>query len=202
MTTSTLSQPVGKSVRIDLSAQTFGLWTVLSEYERKPYAGGGANTRWKCRCVCGLEKFVAAGSLRAGTSSGCNKCKMRFCAGESRKRDPETVRVLPGSHYARIRSRAAESGLLFSITHEQAAALLVEQRFTCALSGVRIESGGNCRRTASLDRKDSKVGYVIENVQWVHKSLNMMKGSLTDSAFISWCAAVSRHNEVVHDALR
>ena len=53
---------------IDLTNQQFGNWTVLY------YTG---NSKWHCRCSCGVEKDVNTVSLRKGTSKscGCEKVK-------------------------------------------------------------------------------------------------------------------------------
>ena len=56
------------------------------------------------------------------------------------------------------------------------------------MSGVPI---GFDDATASLDRIDSSRGYVPENVQWVHKVINRMKGTLSDDEFKSWCRTVA-----------
>jgi hypothetical protein len=45
--------------------------------------------------------------------------------------------------------------------------------------------------TASLDRKNSSVGYVIGNVRWVHPVINMMKNHFSDETFISMCNRVT-----------
>lgn len=55
---------------IDLTNQTFGEWTVL---EKAPSDKNG-NTKWRCRCSCGVIKDVAATSLRNGVSQSCG-CK-------------------------------------------------------------------------------------------------------------------------------
>ena len=46
---------------------------------------------------------------------------------------------------------------------------------------------------ASLDRIDRTKGYEPGNVQWVHKIVNDMKGTLKDADFIAWCGAVASH---------
>ena len=44
----------------------YGHWTILSEAQRL-----GGDTRYLCRCVCGLEKHVSAITLRNGSSTSC-----------------------------------------------------------------------------------------------------------------------------------
>lgn len=50
------------------------------------------------------------------------------------------------------------------------------------------------KRTASLDRIDSTRGYVVGNLQWIHKDLNLMKNTLPTSLFIEWCKKVSNYS--------
>jgi hypothetical protein len=87
----------------------------------------------------------------------------------------------------------------FHITIEQAWELYVRQDGRCALTGEPIvfpvssvKRGGT--RTASLDRIDSNGDYTIENVQWVHKDINLMKMNLPEDRFVTWCHKVSKHN--------
>lgn len=55
----------------DLTGRKFGKWTVLS---RLPNVG--QNTTWKCRCRCGNEGAIQAGSLKSGDSTQCRRCKI------------------------------------------------------------------------------------------------------------------------------
>lgn len=50
-------------------------------------------------------------------------------------------------------------------------------------------------QTASLDRINSSIGYTIDNVQWVHKKINMMKMDLSQEEFINYCRLVVKNNE-------
>jgi hypothetical protein len=51
----------------DLTGQIFGKWTVL--HKDKVHKGSGAY--WICKCECGTERAVAAGSLKRGASFSC-----------------------------------------------------------------------------------------------------------------------------------
>jgi len=80
--------------------------------------------------------------------------------------------------------------------------LFLKQNKKCALSGLDIilnpqwSNQNNGRKTkvvqtASIDRKDSKKNYTTDNIQWVHKDINKMKGMLSDKEFINFCKTVS-----------
>ena len=44
----------------------------------------------------------------------------------------------------------------------------------------------------SLDRIDSKKGYVKGNVQWVHKTVNRLKMDLSEEELMYWCNLIVR----------
>ena len=68
--------------------------------------------------------------------------------------------------------------------------LFLKQDGKCALSGLDIKLGLN----ASLDRIDSSKGYIKGNVQWLHKDVNILKGSLNEEYFLEVCENVYKHN--------
>lgn len=47
------------------------------------------------------------------------------------------------------------------------------------------------RVTFSLDRIDSKIGYIEGNVQWVHKMVNMCKQHYTQEEFLEMCVSIA-----------
>lgn len=79
--------------------------------------------------------------------------------------------------------------------------LYLKQNKKCSLSGIAIEfdikkgmNNGNC----SLDRIDSSKGYTEDNVQWVHKKVNIMKNNFDQNEFIDICKSISKFNDVPH----
>lgn len=169
-----------KSRTEDLTGRTFGSWTVLrfGGYEK-------ANANWRCRCACGLEKDVRAQYLKNGTSRKCVSCA-------TLKARDWSAGIAPAKWHV-VKTNAFKRGIAFEVSKEDAYDLFIKQGKRCALSGVEIalpltNSG---KGTASLDRIDSSVGYVAGNIQWVHLIVNMMKGSLSEDTFISWCELIS-----------
>ena len=71
-------------------------------------------------------------------------------------------------------------------------ALLESQGYLCALTGVRLEV-----ETAELDHKIPVCRggtNDLSNLQWIHKSINRAKGTMTNEEFIEACLKVaSRH---------
>lgn len=89
----------------------------------------------------------------------------------------------------------------WGISIQDAAEKLNSQNNVCALSGLKIDAGASgCKLadiTASLDRIDNSKGYEIDNIQWVHKDINMMRGSLPVDKFIELCKLVSTNADKV-----
>ena len=87
------------------------------------------------------------------------------------------------------------SGARVDFPIEYAWELYQKQQGKCALSKIPIVFGLANHRTscttASLDRIDSTIGYIKDNVQWVHKSINIMKCDLSSDIFIGFCHSVS-----------
>ena len=60
----------------------------------------------------------------------------------------------------------------------------------CQMTGWPISISYN-ESTASLDRIDSKSGYIVDNIQWVHTMVNMAKNKYGVNRFIAMCKAVA-----------
>ena len=99
--------------------------------------------------------------------------------------------VLRASFVHKYKTNAETRGIVFDVSFDYLADLLIEQDFECALSGESLDAMA-IQNNASLDRIDSKVGYVEGNVQWVTSTLNMMKQQYTQEEFIEVCKAVAK----------
>jgi hypothetical protein len=174
----------------------FNDWTVLSE----PYMGGGTNLKGKpkniecrvlCRCSCGFENDITSYSLYSGTSKRCWKC------GYSRKMEENPAwkgyKEIPYSWFSNYferknNNRNKRSG---NITIQQVHELWISQDKKCALTGLPIdwikrEDGVSC----SIDRISSDGEYTIDNIQLVHKDINLMKNHFDQDYFIQMCKLV------------
>ena len=163
--------------------QKIGRWTVTST--RRVIR---RNTHWWCRCVCGVEKFVKQQYLKEGCSTQCVACGQR---------PKGYTEVLPRAVWRVVLRRAERHGRCVRISRVHAEKILVAQDFKCALTALPINirrngtATGVREATASLDRIDSRVGYVKGNVQWVHKHINVMKNVYSQKYFVEMCRAVA-----------
>lgn len=102
-------------------------------------------------------------------------------------------------YFNRVKERAILRNIEFLITPEQIFDKFNEQNRKCALTGLDITIERNYKKyktmTASLDRKDSKKAYSLDNIQWVHKDINRMKNCFSEDYFIDMCKLVIKIHE-------
>lgn len=161
---------------------TYGYLTALALIDRKsrsPY--------WKCKCICGkiIERTSNALRQRSNPSCGCKKNPKGI-------NHPSYIgyKEISGSLMDRIKRGADARSIDFRITAKELQELLEKQKYKCALSDILI-SVDKENTTASLDRINSEKEYYIDNVQWVHKDINLMKNKLEQERFVDLCRKVS-----------
>ena len=169
--------------------QKFGDWEVISEKTEK-------YQRWykfHVKCKCGFEKFVLGNTLRRGNSTCCEDCR--------NDKNYKGVGNLSSTFFSRILEGARVRNIEVSVTKEQILELLEKQDYKCALSGMPLVMSRSFSKdrtnlasstTASLDRIDSSKGYILGNVQWVHKDINIMKNKFDNQHFINICKKINQ----------
>lgn len=93
-------------------------------------------------------------------------------------------------------NKLARSGRILehTITHNDLLELWHKQDGKCALSGAELTARVGHTNTVSVDRIDSTIGYVKDNVQLVTVQVNVAKNKWTDAEFVAMCQAVYEHN--------
>ena len=171
--------------RKDLTNKRFGKLVAISATDKKVHR----RPKWKCVCDCGNEVEINSKYLLSGDTKSCG-C---FNKGNAHNRD--AVGDITGSYWTHICGAAKQRGIPLTITREFAWALFEKQGGKCAISGQPIVLVVNYRdeykdQTASLDRIDSTKSYNENNVQWVHKTVNLMKCTMIQDEFIKWCKLI------------
>lgn len=132
-----------------------------------------------CVCDCGTQNVkVVRGSL-------LNQCT-RSCGCLRPNQSPEHDYISKYT-WKNIRQGAKARNIKLLVTIQQIWELFEKQDGVCALSGLPII----INETASLDRIDSTKDYTIDNIQWVHKHINMAKQSYPQEYFIKLCKLVA-----------
>lgn len=135
----------------------------LQSYGRKGHLEEALKGNWKCRSC----------------SSHSNNFKGKHHS-------------IPYTWFSMKQKGGISRGYQWDLTIEDIWSMYEAQEGVCALSGVPIgwaEKG--LTATASIDRIDSSEGYVLENVQLVHKDINFMKQQFDQEYFINMCKAVA-----------
>lgn len=187
----------GKRVQEDdrrgIRGKTFGRLTVIQVHGRVQCKGVDKYIVWECECECGNRVNIPAQSLLRGVTTSCG-C---FRTEQVVDRNWTGYMEIPGYHWSNIQRSAADRGIEFNITIEQVWDLYCEQNRCCKLTGlpIRFKTKGDkkSKGTASLDRIDSKKGYVIDNVAWVHKDINRSKWDFTLERYLEMCQQVTSH---------
>lgn len=85
-----------------------------------------------------------------------------------------------------------------SITKEDLLEVWKKQEGICPYTGIKLIKPGTKGvnypiTTASLDRIDSSIGYIKENVQFISMSINFMKNTLTHEETIKLCKTIANY---------
>jgi len=96
--------------------------------------------------------------------------------------------------WAQIKKNATTKKIVFDIRIEEAWDLFIMQNKKCALSGMNLEFFGypydSIKTTATLDLIIPELGYVSNNIQWIHKDIFLSKKSISNTQYIKLCCLV------------
>lgn len=184
---------------VNLIGQQFGRLVVI----KQTGASRGGSKLWECVCECGNTTHVSTRHLNRKNDNvrSCG-CLTKERVGENHS-DWNGVGQLSGGFWQKHIVKSAKGngkgrgGVLLTITKEYVWELFQKQKGKCALSGLDITfpiKFDDKSWTASLDRIDSGKGYEPENVQWVHKHINIMKNIYSQEHFIKMCILVADNN--------
>jgi hypothetical protein len=177
--------------KLDLTGRKFGKITVLHEVARKK-----RHRVWLCRCDCGKEKSVLQDNLinKHAQSCGCLRNKMssirmtaRHREGLSRK--PNAARNdLLRTYMAGARKR----GIAFSLSNAEFGTLIEGSCYYCGeLPTTRVQEK-NTILANGIDRKDSALGYIMDNCVSCCKICNLAKLTMAPEEFITHCRKVAQ----------
>jgi len=146
------------------------------------------NRYFKCLCDCGNYIYKRICELNnSPLHCGCKKYSTWNGVGD-----------LPNKYVKKISNRAKRKNIEFKIDTQYLWELFEKQNGKCAISGIKIffpKKTSGTDGNASVDRIDSKIGYIEGNVQWVCKIINKMKINLSQEYFLYMCNKVRNYNE-------
>jgi hypothetical protein len=152
--------------------------------------------QFNCICDCGNTKILSSHALVSDKIKSCG------CLHNRRGKNNPLFRGCGEFHqkmFLRIKKQALSRNLSFDVTIEDLWNLYVNQNRFCALTNLPIKfpsKSGGVDGNASLDRIDNDKGYTLDNLQWVHKSVNKMKSVFHQNEFIKYCKLVTeKHSQ-------
>ena len=153
--------------------------------------------------TCGKDReFSGKSALKQAEKKGTSCFSCRTVANNISRTGTKTKEknpawkgfgCVPGKVFSKLKRDAERRNLAFEITIEDIHNLYNKQKECCAFTGFPLVFGED----ASVDRIDSSKGYTLDNIQIVHKALNMMKRDMDNMDFILWCRAVAKHRSFV-----
>ena len=169
-----------------------GLYTIVAYLGKNQWG----SRLWLCRCKCGTETVYTTGQI---FNQGPLRARCENCWYEDIEMAGRTTEIIPARFWERFCGQAKRRGIPVDLTKEIAYGEYVKQGKCCALSGVplyfsTLTTRYNWYTNASIDRVDSEKNYSQENIQWVHKDINMMKGMLSQEDFLNWCRLITNKN--------
>lgn len=177
----------------DMVGKRYGSLEVRQLLRKEPYKGRFQYIYEGFCTHCNNPLEVARSNLVTGHTQSCGCLRQRVgadnpCWGGCGE--------ISASFWKHILKHAETRSLHVEVTLEDVWTLFQSQNGRCSLTGQPLKCGPRQRdRTASLDRVDNRKGYVLGNIQWVHKDINWMKGRFKQSDFIRLCVAVADHQQ-------
>lgn len=144
---------------------------------------------WECLCDCGNITKVQSSYVTKTQSCGCLRTEM------VRTRCWKGYGEIGKKYYNNTKNGAIARNIEFNITLKDMWEKFIEQNRLCIYTN-KILTFSHSKleeTTASLDRIDSTKGYIIDNIQWVHKIINRMKSDMSNEEFIMWCRLISNN---------
>lgn len=175
-------------------------WEVVSEPFSKPRIKKTSTKEYtinsyyvNCKCLkCKNIFSLYCDNLFTGKSKKCVNCsRLEDSTAENNARW-EGFGFIPKTAFERAKWYAERRNIPFSLSIEFLNELFIKQDKKCAISGITLSFKNihKSQQTASLDRIDSKKYYTEDNVQWIHKHINIMKRELDENYFLNMCKVI------------
>lgn len=161
----------------DKTGRRFGKLVVLGLAGMKD-----SHAQWLCRCDCGNEPIIVSGNLRKAVGCGCEQGVPRIvrAPGETAR-----LRVLQG-----YQKNARKRGLVWELSDEDFDSLTSSNCHYCGQPPSTVYRAGKYEGGTftynGLDRRDSSVGYVRENVLPCCRFCNRAKSDMSYEDFMVW----------------
>jgi hypothetical protein len=184
-----------RALKGDLVGRQFGRLIVKAKVEEG----------WRCQCVCGAMKTVAASNLRSGNVASCGCLRKETSAANAKattfkrkgQKRPAVAKV--GSAFRIVlgtyRLSAKTRGHTFELSEDAFKILTSAVCFYCGASPSRESKSyaGEVYLFNGIDRMDNALGYTVSNSVPCCWTCNELKGSENSKEFIAHILKIAGH---------
>lgn len=172
----------------DITNERFGKLVAVRYYEKD----NASKYYWECICDCGKIHHTSGHALRQGRTKSCG-CE----TGRNKKQDREGV-VIKNLYTHTIKKRSRKLGFDTYIDYDYFKEIIFKPCFYCGIEhskvveDIRYEKGVKIPITDTvfycngIDRIDSDIGYIEDNVKPCCTLCNRAKHTMKVDEFISW----------------
>lgn len=155
----------------------------------------GRRSVWRCKCDCGYIFNVSGSNIKRAQQ--CKFCANKVIGMKSAKktRKPQGVSTV-NSIYGNYKYRANKKGLSFELTTDQFTKLIFSPCFYCGRVGAQIcyeDKIWKKIKYNGIDRKNSNIGYTLENCVTCCKTCNYGKRDLPFDEWIAYLSALAQY---------
>lgn len=173
-----------KQTKIFNKGDKFKSWTVI---DGPVY--NNSTAYYKVKCDCGTEAYkLPVELLYTDRDFCCEKCAHKKSMYGITIRNGR-IGDLTKTEYTRLKRSAESRNIQFEVTMEYLWNTFLKQNHICAITGDYLPNING----ASLDRINSDLGYIENNIQWVTKQANLSKHIMSMNQLYDFCKKVLRH---------
>lgn len=141
---------------VDISGLKIGGWTISSEFKKVR-----TSIHWKCKCECGIEKFVLGSSITSGKSNSCG------CLNRKNKRHGLSKTTEYYSWNAMMSRCYNEKNIGYNLYGGKGITVCEEWH---SFENFLRDMGKKPDKEYTIDRIDGEKNYSKENCRWATKT--------------------------------
>ena len=145
---------------------------------------------WECVCDCGNKCIVSGVNLRTGNTTSCGCYNLEKIKESNTLSSDEAVVY---HKYSGYKYRAERKGWVFELTIPQFSALLLSDCHYCGIKPQPFVLRTHSLDINGIDRKNSDIGYTIDNCVPCCADCNFLKRDIPYNNFISVIKQISNN---------
>lgn len=140
---------------------------------------------WNVECLECTKEYTLSSDVIKKNIGGCV-----FCSRKNMPKGSDSIyyrggKFVTARFLSNVKHGARKRNIACEVTMDELDKLWEAQDGRCVYTNRELTlSGEDC--TASLDRIDSSEGYYLGNIQFVHKTVNVMKWALPEEEFLGF----------------